>query len=157
MQLTGRLINVAVTGTSKAQADLKRRRNQFGRNFERGMVKGGSFLFREAQAIVPVDQGPLRASGFVRKSGSGLRTAMRIGYSAEYALQVHEDLDAAHGEGFNIKYSKEIATKKLQPWNGKVFHKRGPNQQAKFLEKPAREKRKQIVKIVMDEAQRKVE
>lgn len=152
---TSRIVSATVHGTAKAQAALNRRRAQFGRNFERGMIKGGTILFRAAQEIVPVDQGPLRASGSVRKVGRGLKTEMRIGYSAEYALLVHESLEFAHGEEFNIKYARQIANKDLQPWNGKAFHKRGPNQQAKFLERPAREKKTLIIKTILDEARKK--
>jgi hypothetical protein len=45
-----------------------------------------------------------------------------VGYAASYALFVHENLDAAHGEEFNKKHGRG----------------RGPNQQAKFLETPFR-------------------
>lgn len=157
MNLTGRLVSVTTKGTAKAQADLRRRGRRFAKNVERGMLKGGLLLLRASQEIVPVDQGPLRASGRVRHSGAGLKTIVRIAYTADYALTVHEDLEAAHGEVFNQKYSREISAKKIQPWNGKVFHKRGPNQQAKFLEQPAREKRREIVKVIIDEARKKIE
>jgi len=147
-------LRVVVSGAAKAQADLRRRRLEFGRNVGRGIIKATAYTLRLAQQIVPVDQGHLRGSGFARHSGSGLKTIGRAGYEAEYALWVHEDLGARHGEEFNRYYAKQIASGALQPWNGKVFHKRGPNQQAKFLEKPVRENRKEIVKIVIDEAKK---
>lgn len=66
-----------------------------------------------------------------------------VGYTANYAVYVHEDTEAAHGEIYNTKYAAEIAQgytksgKRKRGWKGKTM--RGPNQQAKFLERSARE------------------
>jgi hypothetical protein len=58
--------------------------------------------------------------------------SVSVGYTAAYAVFVHEDLQKAHGAAFNIKHADEIASG--------AEHSRGPEQQAKFLEGPAREK-----------------
>lgn len=156
MSISGKIVAVTVHGTAKASNDLRRRRAQFGRNIERGMLRGGTFLLDQSNRIIPVDQGNLRASGFIRHSGKGLKVIVRVGYTANYALYVHENLDFAHGEAFNRKYVKEIAAGAKQPWNGKTFHRRGPDQQAKFLEMPARRDRGRIVQIVREHAARKI-
>ena len=63
-------------------------------------------------------------------------TAVRVGYTANYALFVHENLEAAHGAAFNAKHAAEIAAG--------TEHSRGDNQQAKFLETPFRQLRPQL-------------
>jgi hypothetical protein len=63
-----------------------------------------------------------------------------VGYATDYALYVHEDLTKAHGEAFNVKHADEIAAG--------TEHSRGPNQQAKFLEQPARQNRDSYKQII---------
>jgi hypothetical protein len=53
-----------------------------------------------------------------------------VGYTAAYALYVHEDLEKTHGAEYNEKHAEEIAAGAPD---------RGEQQQAKFLERPARE------------------
>ena len=70
-----------------------------------------------------------------------------VGYTAAYAVHVHENLEAAHGAAYNAKYADEIAQGQTVNKKGRVVKKRGwkgrtsrgPGQQAKFLEQPARE------------------
>lgn len=52
-------------------------------------------------------------------------------YTAPYSVYVHEDLEKAHGAAFNEKYEKLIGLG--------IERARGPNEQAKFLEKPIRD------------------
>jgi hypothetical protein len=58
---------------------------------------------------------------------------------------VHENLDAAHGQAFNVKWAAELAhAKTLRKSHqggteGPFRHSRGVNQQAKFLEAPFRQ------------------
>lgn len=58
------------------------------------------------------------------------RQCVVVGYTAKYALFVHEDLEATHGEAFNQKHAADIAAGREEA--------RGPNQQAKYLEMPFR-------------------
>ena len=70
-----------------------------------------------------------------------------VGYTAAYAVYVHENLEAAHGTAYNAKYAAEISQGQMVNKKGRVVKKkgwkgrtsRGPEQQAKFLEQPARE------------------
>ena len=101
-----------------------------------GLKKGGLLLQRESQKIVPVDKGPLKASAFTRSIGTKKRPHVIVGYTAGYATVVHENLDARHGAAFNAANSEKGA--KL----------RGPDQQAKFLEAPARQHRKTILAMI---------
>jgi len=118
----------------------------------RGLKLGGLFLQRESQKIVPKQLGNLHNSAFTRSTGAGLHTDVTVGYTAEYATYVHEDMDKAHGAAFNIKHASEIsnATKRQRTAAGGLFN-RGEEQQAKFLETPARTKRTEMLAIIAAE------
>jgi hypothetical protein len=99
----------------------------------------------------------LKNSAFTRnEGGSGIDADIVVGYTEDYAVYVHEDLSKAHGREFNIKHADVIAaaTGTMQGTAKGGMFNRGENQQAKFLEKPAREKRKDIIRIVAREARR---
>lgn len=132
-----------------------------------GLVRGGQLLQALSQEICPVQTGNLRASAFTRKIKP---TEVIVGYTADYAVFVHENLDGAHGKAFNILHADEIAgagkmmtnkkgrvvfvpTSKAGTAKGGMFP-RGENQSAKFLEKPMRQNRGEIIDVVVDEAKR---
>lgn len=96
-----------------------------------GLGRAGLLLQRESQAIVPVEFGNLQASAFTRVEDQGPSTfVVTVGYTAEYAVYVHEILDYRHGQMYNDWHWMEIQA-------GTDFA-RGANQQAKFLEDPLR-------------------
>ena len=138
-KITG--LNIVIRNMTKAKGVL-------GRDVARGLKKGGLYLQKKSQEIVPVDLGNLYGSSFVRNvGGSGFKTDIIVGFGAEgvgYAVFVHEDLNKFHGRKFNVKYAKEIAAG--------TMNNRGENQQAKFLERPARTEKKRIIKIIQKEA-----
>ncbi len=144
-------LNIVIRNLTKAKGVL-------GRGVARGLKKGGLHLQRKSQEITPVDWGDLHGSSFVRNvGGSGFKTDIVVGFGAEgvgYAVFVHEDLNKAHGRAFNIKYAKEIAGGATTTKGGKSkrMANRGEKQQAKFLEKPARDERKAIIRIIHREA-----
>jgi hypothetical protein len=92
----------------------------------RGLVKAGLALLRASQKIVPVDTGNLRSSGFTRAEGTGWQTKVSVGYTASYAVFVHENLENRHKKG----------------------------KKAKFLEEPARTMHKQLQQIIRDEVKK---
>ena len=148
---------VELKGVDTVIRNLKKAGDTLGRGTARGLKSGGVFLERESRKIVPVQLGNLKASSFTRNiGGTGFRTDIIVGYTAEYAVYVHEDLEKAHGEAFNIKHAREIAAAAGTPRGTAKggFFKRGKDQQAKFLEKPAREKRREILGIIHREANR---
>ena len=117
-----------------------------------GLKKAGLFIQRISQQRVPIDLGPLHASAFTRHKGTGINTTVWVGYTAAYAIFVHENLTAKHGAAFNTEYSEEIAVAKPptdpKRKGKKYFRLRGENQQNKFLEKPFRENIKEIFDII---------
>ena len=64
------------------------------------------------------DTGNLRGSAFTRATGNGFETIVTVGYTASYAIYVHENLNSFHAIG-----------------------------QAKFLEEPIRTKQRQARKL----------
>jgi hypothetical protein len=86
----------------------------------RGLLKAGLFIEGKSKPLVPVLTGNLRGSGYTRKTGP---LSVEVGYSAAYAIYVHENLEARHTNG-----------------------------EAKFLQRPLREHEDKIIKIVADEA-----
>ena len=92
----------------------------------KALVKAGLLLLRASQKIVPVDTGNLRSSGFTRADGTGWDTKVTVGYTASYAVFVHENLDNKHKKG----------------------------KQAKFLEEPARAMHPQLQQMIRDEVQK---
>lgn len=140
-----------ITGAKTIIRNLEKVNKRYAKGTETGLKLAGHFLEKESRAIVPVQLGNLKASSFTRNiGGSGFRADVIVGYTAHYAVYVHENLEAAHGKEFNAKHAAEISgavgTKRERAKRG-LFN-RGENQQAKFLEKPAREKRGEILRII---------
>jgi hypothetical protein len=130
-------------------------KNLAGKAIEAGLLKGGLYLQRESQRITPVMTGDLKSSAYTVKKGSGIKTVVTVGYSKEYAVFVHENLEAAHGAEFNRKHAdkiakvKQIAKKQKRKVRVKdIYFRRGENQQAKFLETPLRTKYKEILEKI---------
>jgi hypothetical protein len=121
----------------------------------RGLMKAGLFLQRESMKLCPVETGNLRSGAFTRFNESAITGLMevRVGYVAEYAAYVHEDLTKAHGAAFNAKYKDQIAAaqKSKSAYLKRKWHKRGPDQQAKFLETPFRTHLSTIALIIRTE------
>lgn len=142
---------VRIKGVAKVKANLRKYTVDQGQAFSIGLRRAGIFLQHKSQKICPVLFGVLRNSAFTRRFGSGYRTDVVVGYTAKYAAFVHEDLDKAHGIMFNQLHAEEIAGAHT-PAQKRYWHNRGENQQAKFLEVPARRSRKEMLAIIAGEA-----
>jgi len=137
--------------------NLKKAGDKIAVGVERGLMKGGRFIQARSMNIVPVQLGTLKASAGTRNvGGRGFDADVVVFYNTEYAVFVHEDMTKAHGKEFNIKHADAIAAAAGTPMGtakGGMFP-RGENQQAKFLERPVREDRSEVLKIVADEARK---
>lgn len=131
---------VEVVGVDEIRAKLKETNTRLAWLVRRGLIKAGLFLQRESQKRVPVDTGNLKASAGTRAVGHGWFTDVIVYYTASYAVYVHENTLAAHGAVYNMLYPDK------KP--------RGENQQAKFLETPARVHREKILAIIAGEAEK---
>jgi hypothetical protein len=117
-----------VLNATKVKQMLYNLKQKHAKGFENGMVKGALVVQAAAVKQTPIDLGPLRASyaGSPRQIGSGFDTNVEIACGTEYAIYVHEDLNAKHAAGTN----------------------------AKFLERPARQLSDTVQKIVAKETMR---
>jgi bacteriophage HK97-gp10 putative tail-component len=150
-----------ITGLSSLKANIAREIKRKRDKLYTGLVKAGMYLQAQSMRVVPVDYGNLKASAFVASPmgmmDGGNKIIVEVGYTASYAIFVHEDPDAAHGAAFNAKYAVELAhakalrRKKAGGTTGPFRHNRGENQQYKFLEMPYRRDHKILHDIVMAE------
>jgi len=144
---------VKITGMPQVLKKLLGSTKTIRLNIGRGLRKGGKYLQGKSQDIVPVQLGNLKNAAFTRDVGVTSPDVI-VGYAGvDYAVYVHEDMEKAHGQAFNIKHAEAIAraTPRQRTAQGGLFN-RGENQQAKFLEKPARDERGEILRIVHREA-----
>jgi hypothetical protein len=139
---------VKVTGVQQILSKMKAHNSKHGQQFQAGLVLAGIHLERISRSVFcPVHKGNLKASGFSRRIGAGWQTDVIVGYTAAYAVYVHENMDAKHGREFNIAYMDEIATAHTRAQK-KYYFNRGETQQAKYLERPAREERQAMLNII---------
>ena len=124
-----------------------------GKAMEKALVKGGKLIYDESRRLCPVGiTGNLHASARQTKEGSGLTSDVMVSYGTRndekvtYAVYVHERIELAHGVDFNIKHAKKIA-ESPSPY----YFNRRPQEQAKFLERPAREQKDNILKVIVAE------
>jgi hypothetical protein len=163
--MAGPVLTMTWTGVNEVakQLDLTNKKAILG--FVRGLKAAGEWLLAKSQEIVPWQFGKLSGSGYVRNiGGQGLDANIVVGYQAAHAVYVHENLEAAHGQAFNVKYANQIAahsrTIKRGARKGQVtpptvksgWSPRGVNQQAKFLETPMRTEREAMMDIIYREA-----
>lgn len=95
------------------------------------LKKSGLLLQRVSQKQVPVDSSNLKGSAFTRASGKGFRTSVNVGYTAKYALALHEGVGMRlHGEPRTGKRPDGTQRK------GSYWSPQGSRR--KFLEIPAR-------------------
>jgi hypothetical protein len=120
-------------------------RNQ--KNAKKALLKSGYALLEFSNRIVPIDPNTtddkLKDSGFVHLEMGWLWSTVVVGYTAPHALYVHEDLEKAHGEEFNIKHAAEIAEGKEKP--------RRRQEQAKFLETASKKHAAELSAIIQKE------
>lgn len=138
---------VKITGVSRVIKNMQKASKRYEKRLAFGLKIAGLFLQRESQKIVPVDKGNLNNTAFTRKIGTGFHTDVIVGYTASYAVYVHEVQEAAHGAIFNIKHAKRLAKAKTAKQKAK-YARRGNKQQWKFLEAPARINRDKILRII---------
>lgn len=66
----------------------------------------GKNVYDASQELVPVDTGFLQESGYldVQSNANGDLPTIQIGYTAPYALYIHENLELNHPNGGTAKY-----------------------------------------------------
>jgi len=133
-------ISVQVVGGEGIRRAFYDLRKLVGQGIEEGVMEAGLMVLGVSTNYVPIDTGYLLSTARVNRIGASITTEADIGYDAEYAQSVHEDLDKAHGENFNTKYSSEISLG--------LEHPRRSQEQAKFLEKALEDTKGLTARIV---------
>lgn len=110
-----------IKGLKGLKSAIKKHKKVTAKGLRVGLFRAGLFLQRESQKIVPVDKNFLRPSATTRATGNDRSPEVVVGYGTDYALYVHEDMQARHK----------------------------PGKSAKFLEKPLRENEDRLGEIVL--------
>jgi len=103
-----------------------------------GLRAAGLALQRASQELAPVEYGNLKASAYTRSTGRGFDTVVEVGYTASYALYVHEKV------GMVLQGQ---ARQPSPPHMGRYWDPQG-RAQAKFLETPSRTMHPQMIAII---------
>lgn len=139
-----------IKGLGRFIANLRKEREAIPRRIGQGLKKAGLYLQAQSQKMVPVDEGNLKASAFTRSHGSGRNTVVAVGYTASYAVYVHEAV------AMKLEGRKRPARGKKKG-RGRYWDPQG-RASAKFLEKPFRDRKNQqtMMRIIKKTAQGKV-
>lgn len=86
------MANVSFFGLNIVRANMLRRQAEVAAGAAKGLVLAGLHLQRDSQSHVPVEFGPLKASAYTRAKGVGFDTVVDVGYTASYAMYVHEQV-----------------------------------------------------------------
>jgi hypothetical protein len=111
---------------------------------QRGLKRAGLKLQRESQKLVPIETGALKASAYTRAFGAGFSTKVAVGYTAAYALPVHEAV------AMKLKGQLRGAPEGHPGYRGRYWDPQG-KAQAKFLEQPARRMARQLRQEILFE------
>ena len=119
--------NAVLANMKKASAALSIRHSQ-------GLKMAGLVLQGASQKKTPVETGAMRASATTRERGTGLNSSVQVGYTANYALWVHEAKMVLKGKN------------RPAPAKGKFWDPQGraTNQ---FLLKAAQEEKPRMIRI----------
>lgn len=137
---------VTVTGVRNVIRNLQRKDKAFQRGIERGLKKGGLLIQREAQLLVPVDTGALKASAFTRSEGTGFQTEVKVGFDTAYAVFVHEARGTYWGLGIRRAARYPGHRPKGNYWDP------APRAVPKFLQIAVGLKTPEVIKVVRQEA-----
>jgi hypothetical protein len=111
---------------------------QLGKGFKVGLTRAALYLQGASQKLTPVDTGNLRASAFTRVTGDGLKAKAKVGYTAMYALFVHENVE------MKLKGQPRPA-----PHKGSYWDPQG-RAQSKFLEQPMRTEAPKMLELMAE-------
>lgn len=75
------------------------------------MRKAAETLLKVSQPLVPVNTGALKASGKVVVKGTGFAAVAFVVYEAQYAVWVHENLQAYHAPPTQARYLADAVPK----------------------------------------------
>jgi len=134
--------NITLKGADEAIQALADKHRASGKALKLGLYQAGLYLQRLSQLKVPVEQGKLKASAFTRDVSTGTTTIVLVGYGANYAHYIHEQVQMK----WKGKKRKGKRADGL-PRKGRYWDPNGKGQ-AKFLEQPFKNNFPQMLKII---------
>ena len=102
-----------IIGTDRVVRNLARYASQMSSAMDAALLQSAEIVKDESQALCPVATGTLRDSALTGSEVSGDVMNAAAGYTASYALYVHERLDVTHVNG-EAKFL-ESAVKQYEP------------------------------------------
>lgn len=150
----GLLTKVKLFGLKNILKNMAKEQALLGIRFAAGLKAAGLLLQGASMKLAPVDSGNLKASAFTRAKGVGFATTVTVGYTAGYALFVHELVE--------MKLKGKPRGKKKRKNRGKIIVSKGlywdpqGRAQAKFLEEPSRTKLPEMLLMIKKFAKIKV-
>lgn len=112
-------INIITGAELKDKADFDRAIDQyiseFRDEFKKGFYQEGQRIMRKSKKQCPIDSGRLRASGRVHKPVQDMKgnVSMDLSYGTNYAVYVHENLEAYHKPPTKAKFLEDPVREEL--------------------------------------------
>lgn len=98
-------IKLKVEGLSLLQRGLMTVSRKYNKGYQAALEAALLRVLNTATAYCPIDTGYLRSTGFTQITGSGFNTRGYVGFSAEYAMYVHENVHHSFkAPGTSAKY-----------------------------------------------------
>lgn len=91
-------MTAGIVGLKVVLGNMRKAHQEIKQGQRRGLTKAGLIIKREAMKRTPVDLGNLKGSAYSDLDPYSGKF-VEIGYTAEYAPIVHEDLEARHTVG----------------------------------------------------------
>lgn len=135
-----------VKGVKELVTRFHIRNKKFAKGVSIGLRKAGLLIQRDAQLMVPVDTGTLKASAFTRWRGIGFDTMVMTGFDTAYAVFVHESRGVYRGRNIPRRARYKGHRPKGSYWDPK------PRGQPKFLGKSVTKNTKAANDLIRVEA-----
>jgi hypothetical protein len=100
------MIEAHIEGLKGFKAHAKKTHKESQKALGQALVMGALLLQRESQKIVPVDTTTLKksANDGTRLEEIGGQPSVTVGYGTDYAIYVHENMEARHAPGKTAKF-----------------------------------------------------
>ena|SRR3990167_768171 len=92
-------VKIEIKGDKKILQEIRRLAKAYPKAAMDAVREEALDLKRRSQLIVPIDTGILKGSAFIEERGEGRTFEATVGYSANYAIPVHERTEVKHPVG----------------------------------------------------------
>ena len=127
------LVIVRVTGVNESRLCLSQYRKDVEKFAERGLIKATEHLHKKTLPHVPYLTGRLRNESRVIVTGKGFNTKASVAFPTEYAIYVHEDMDAYHAPPTYAKFLTRTAYEERPAMNRIIWEEMRKAKLRRFL------------------------